>query len=147
MPKMGAETESGGEITEGGIRQRQKEIRKKMRESPKFICVVKWDRKSATTYTHITCNKGNLQSWRFKIGKAESALCRWCAMEEETGEHVVFKCPHWKANRVKRQVADTYRTWETWEDLSLRKVWIDKGGEGEKDIDHVYEFFSNCDLT
>ena len=62
MPKMGAETESGGEIPEGGIRQRQKEIRKKMRESPEFICVVKWDRKSATTYTHLRCNKGNLQS-------------------------------------------------------------------------------------
>ena len=68
-------------------------------------------------------------------------------MEEETGEHVGFKCPHWKAHEVSRQVADTFRTWETWEDLSLRKVWIDKGGEGEKYIDHVYAFFSNCDLT
>ena len=68
-------------------------------------------------------------------------------MEEETGDHVVFKCPHWKANSVQRQVADTYRTWEKWEDLSLRNVWIDKGGEGEKDIDQVYEFFSNCNLT
>ena len=76
MAKMGAEKESGGQITEGGIRQRQKEIRKKMRESLEFICVVKWDRKSATTYTHLRCNKGNLQGWRFKIGKAESALCR-----------------------------------------------------------------------
>ena len=147
MAKMGAEKESGGEITEGGIRQRQKEIRKRTRESPEFLCIAKWDRKSATTYTHLRCNKGNLQSWRFKIGKAETDLCRWCAMEEETGEHVVFKCPHWKANRVKRQVADTYRTWETWEDRGLRKVWTDKGSEGEKDIDHVYEFFSKCDLT
>ena len=68
-------------------------------------------------------------------------------MEEETGEHVVFKYPHWKAYRVSRRVADTFRPWETWEDLSLRKVWIDKGGEGEKDIDYIYEFFSNCDLT
>ena len=33
-------------------------------------------------------------------------------MVEETEELVVFKCPHWKANSVKRQVADTYRTWQ-----------------------------------
>ena len=76
MAKVGAEKESGGEITEGGIRQRQKEIRKKIRETPKFICIVKWDRKSATTYTHLKCRKGNLHSWQFKIEKAESGLCR-----------------------------------------------------------------------
>ena len=29
----------------------------------------------------------------------------------------------------------------------LDNGWIDKESEGKKDIDHVYEFFSNCDLT
>ena len=53
MVKMGAEKDSGEEITEGGIRQRQKEIRKKTRESPEFLYIVKWDRRSATTYTHL----------------------------------------------------------------------------------------------
>ena len=83
MAMMGAEKESGGEIREGGIRQRQKEVRTIMRESPEFLCIVKWDRKSATTYMHLRCNKGNLRSWRFKIGKAESDLCRWCTMKEK----------------------------------------------------------------
>ena len=50
MAKMGAEKESGGEITEGRMRQRQKEIKEKTRESPEFLCIVKWDRKCATTY-------------------------------------------------------------------------------------------------
>ena len=60
MAKMGAEKESGGEITEGEIRQRQKEMRKKMRERQEFLCIIKWDRKSATTYTYLRCKKGNL---------------------------------------------------------------------------------------
>lgn len=144
---MWAKKEPEGEITEGGITQRQKEIKKKSRESQGFLCVSKWDRKSATPYTHLRCNKGNLLSWRYKIRKGESDLCRWWATEEETGEHIVFKCPHWKTYGVERQVGDTNRTWQTWEDLGLRKVWTDKGGEGDKDIYYVYKLFSNWDLT
>ena len=41
IAKMGAVKDSGGEITEGGIRQRQKEIRKITRESPEFLYIVK----------------------------------------------------------------------------------------------------------
>ena len=86
MAKIGAEKDSGGEIIKGGIRQRRKGIRKKTRESSEFLCIVKWDSKSATTYIDLQCNKQNLHSWRFRIGKAESGLCRRCAIEEETGD-------------------------------------------------------------
>ena len=80
IAKMGADKDAGREITKGGIRQKQKEIRKETKESPEFLCIVKWDRRSVTTYRYLRCNKGNLQSWRFKIGKAESGICRWFAI-------------------------------------------------------------------
>ena len=86
MAKIGAEKDSKGEIIKGGIRQRRKGIRKKTRESSEFLCIVKWDSKSATTYTDRRCDKHNLQSWQFRIDKAESGLRRRCAIEEETGD-------------------------------------------------------------
>ena len=40
---------------------------------------------------------------------------------------------------------DRVRTWELWSDLDL-DVWVDKGKQGEKDIDNVRVFFSQVDI-
>lgn len=61
MAKMDVEKESGG-----------KWIGKDRRMSGSELdggCVASCDRKSATTYTHLRCNKGTLQSWRNSIRK------------------------------------------------------------------------------
>ena len=59
-------------ITEGGLRQWVKEARQ--------IAGV---------------GKGNLRAWKHKINKLASGLCE-CGEEEETGEHVIFKCKRWE---------------------------------------------------
>ena len=79
------------------------------------------------------------------IGKAERDVCRWCKRRSEFGEHVVFDCIHWDFRRPTRRIGEEWRKWKAWEDLDL-KVWVDKGGEGEKDGNHVYIFFSQLPL-
>ena len=51
----------GGEVTEGGVRQRARELRKENRRAAGYLCIANWDRHSATTYTHLRTNKGDLQ--------------------------------------------------------------------------------------
>ena len=62
-----------------------------------------------------------------------------CGEEIETGEHVMFSCPTWEHLRPKRWIKMVWQMWECWEDLEL-KVCIDKGEEGEPDVNHVYVF-------
>ena len=59
-------------ITEGGVKQLWSDARRRAREisgygKGKFA---RWDRHSLTNYTQLRTNKGNLQAWRYKIGKA-----------------------------------------------------------------------------
>ena len=44
-----------------------------------------------------------------------------------------------------RWIKQVWRTWECWEDLEL-KVWIDKGDEGELDVNHIHVFLSKLGL-
>jgi len=145
MARAGAAKDSGGEITEGGIKQRQKEVRKANRTKEGYRCVTDWDRKTATTYTHLRTNRGNLMVWRKMIGKAEDDTCRKCGMGQETGDHVVFECGGWEELRVSRDIGGTNRKWQTWEDLDL-DIWVDKGKDGKEGIDHVFRFFSTVGL-
>ena len=66
MAKSGTEKDTGGEITEGGLKQRNREVRKGNRVQAGYRCVTEWDRRTATTYTHLRTNRGNLLSWRKK---------------------------------------------------------------------------------
>ena len=54
--------------------------------------VMSWARRTATTYSQLRTNKGALQAWRYKIGKAESPECRHCGKAAETGDRLVFVC-------------------------------------------------------
>ena len=52
--------------------------------------VMSWTR-TATNYSQLRTNKGALQAWRFKIGKAEGPGCRYCGNAVETRDHLVLR--------------------------------------------------------
>ena len=58
-----------------------------------------WARRPVTSYSQLRTNKGALQAWRFKIGKAEDPKCRHCGLAAETGDHLVFACEKWEEFR------------------------------------------------
>ena len=75
------------QVTEGGIRQKIKKWRIDVRQVEGFGKgkVMSWSRRTATSYSQLRTNKGALQAWRYKIGKAESPECRHCRKAAETG--------------------------------------------------------------
>ena len=79
------------------------------------------------------------------MGKTDRDVCRWCKRDSETGEHLVFECIHWDFRRPTRKIGEEWRKWKSWKDLDL-KVWVNKRLEGEKDVNHVYIFFSGLPL-
>ena len=54
---------------------------------------VRWDRKALTNFTHLRTNKGNLNTWRFRIGKAGSPTCTVDSAGESRGWDIVY-VPH-----------------------------------------------------
>ena len=121
-------------------------VRKEDRADRDFLCVAGWDRRAATTYTHLRTNKGNLQSWRYRIRKEESPACRFCNQgEEDTGDHIMFECTHWAKWRIKKWIVGAFRTWESWGDLSL-SAWVEENEDGKASVDLVRVFLSYIDL-
>ena len=146
MAKLGTAKEYGGEIMEGGVRQRLRATKKEDRSDDCYLCVAGWDRHVVTTYSHLRTNKGNLQSWRYRIGKTDSPACRFCGLEEEeTGELIMFECAHWSEWRVERRIEGTFRTWESWKDLG-HDAWTEESGDGKEGVDLVRVFLSRIDL-
>ena len=154
MAKKGAE--KGAEIlqvTEGGIRQKVKSWRKEERQVAGFGKgkAVSWNRRQTTTYSQLQTNKGALQSWKHRIGKAEDPGCRYCKEDEvETGDHIMFMCKKWDNLRRKVWIEEerTVRKWQSWEDLDSGN-WIIKekdaeGGWTSRDL--VAEFMSKVRL-
>ena len=107
-----------------------------------------WDRHTVTNYSHLRTNKGNLQSWKFKICKADTPLCRFCKQEEETGagDHLVFNCS--KVDRPSIELDGIRHSWTSWEDIdsgaSVEKV-KNKDGQWEW-VDLVRKFFAKLQL-
>jgi len=90
---------------------------------------------------YIRCHtgKGNLQTWRHKIGKSDHPECRKCGRYAETGKHVALVCMHG---------AEIGRRWGAWEDMDDRARWARKeeDAEGFYTDDLVETFFSNVVL-
>ena len=145
MAMMGAAKEVRNHITEVGLREWEKTRRRENRVKGGHLDATKWDRHTASTYIQLRTNRGNLASWRKLIVKAERDVCRWCKRGSETGKHLVLDCIHWDFIWPTRKIGEEWRKSKTWEDLDL-KVSVDKGGEGEKDVNHVYIFFSQLPL-
>ena len=45
-----------------------------------------------TSYTRLRTGKGIGRWWMHRIGKSVSSECPVCKEEEETPEHIVFRC-------------------------------------------------------
>ena len=90
----------GGQVTEGGIRQKVKECRREAGQAIGYGKgkVMSWGR---CTYTQLRTNRGALRACKFKIGKDDSPQCRHCGEGDETGDHLMFACKKWKKLRRK----------------------------------------------
>ena len=154
MAKKGAEKGADTlQVTEGGIRQKTKRGRKKERQVVGFGKgkAVSWNQRQTTTYSQLRTNKGALQSWKYKIGKAEDPGCRHCREgRAETGDHIMFECRKWESLRREVWIEEEYtaRSWRCWEDLDSGNWTIkEKDAEGEWTTrDLVAEFMSKVKL-
>ena len=62
MAKMGAAKVGRDHVTEGGLRQWEKARRRDNRVRASHLDVTKWERHTASTYTQLRTNRGNLAS-------------------------------------------------------------------------------------
>ena len=62
MAKMGAAKEGRNRVTEGGLRQWEKAVKRDNRVRGGHLDATKWDRHTASTYTQLRTNRGNLAS-------------------------------------------------------------------------------------
>ena len=53
---------------------------------------MKWKRKAVTNYCQLRGEKGIGRWWDDKIGRVEGAECPKCGEEEQTPDHIVFRC-------------------------------------------------------
>jgi len=121
-------------ITQEGIRAFSRRKLEKHRSREGFgKDRYKWGNQALAAYTWCRSNKGPQRSWLHKIGKAPNPDCPECG-EEETGEHIVFKCPgHHQERRKLGEVRE-------WKDLDKPMM---KGEEGNR-YDAVEDFFYYC---
>jgi len=96
--------------------------------------VVTWNGKARFMYVQSHTAKGNLQSWRNKIGQAEDPECRKCGRYAETGKHVALACT------LGEQVG---MRWEAM-DERVRRARKAKDEKRFYTVDLVERFFSNA---
>ena len=61
------------------------------------------------TMTMSFLHKNNiLNSSLYKLGKVPTPLCSLCATEEETADHILFRCPQVDEN-LRKDAATSYR--------------------------------------
>ena len=126
------------QVTKGGIRQKVNNWRKEERQVPGFGKgkVVSWSRGQTTTYSQLRTNKGALQSWKHRIGRAEDPRCRYCKdSEAETGDYIIFRCKKW--DNLRKKVWNTRcgvgragRTWTAATGQSRRRMRRGSGLHG-----------------
>ena len=51
-----------------------------------------WRRKAVTNYCRLRGEKGIGRWWEDKIGRVDDAECPKCGKEEQTPDHIVFRC-------------------------------------------------------
>ena len=96
----------------GGIRQSAKQRKRRYLEEGEEAVIgraMKWRREAVTKYCRLRGGKGIGRWWEEKIGRVEDAGCPRCGEEEETPEHIVFRC--WKVRRVKDERGRGRREW------------------------------------
>ena len=93
-------------------------------------------REAVTNYCRLRGRKGVGRWWNDKIGRVEGAECPKCGEEEQTPDHIVFRCG--KVRRVKDEKGRRYWArenglrWDSWDALASRK-WVRKEDSGGVD--------------
>lgn len=65
--------------------------------------VKRWYRSSTVLDYHLTqflTEHGSFRSYLYKMKKAPSPICLYCAYPDDTAEHTVFHCPGWDVERL-----------------------------------------------
>ena len=89
-----------------------------------------------TNYCRLRGGKGIGRWWEEKIGRVEDAECPKCGEQEETPDHIVFRCR--KVRRVKDQkdrrewAAEAGMRWDSWSALESKK-WVRMEESGRVD--------------
>jgi len=50
--------------------------------------------------TQLLTGHGCFGTFLKRIGKAESALCAFCNLEDDSAEHTIWRCPEWGCDRI-----------------------------------------------
>lgn len=80
--------------------------------------------------TQLMIGHGVFASYLHRIGKADSPICGYCRMEEDTAEHTLTKCQEWAVERGELENALGIEDTQT-EEITLRKI-VGKGVESKK---------------
>ena len=113
---------------EGGIRHWAKQKKRdNVGEGGGIKRAMGWRRKAVTNYCRLRGGKGIGRWWDDKIGRAEGAECPKCREEEQTLDHIVFRC------RGKREWArENGIRWDSWDALASKK-WVRMEESGRVD--------------
>ena len=95
-----------------------------------------WRWKAVTNYCRLRGGKGIGRWWDEKIGQVEDAGCPRCGEEEETPEHIVFRCGNIRRVKDKKGRREWARKegmrWDSWEALASKK-WVRMEDSGRVD--------------
>ena len=125
---------SGG----GGIRQWAKQRKRSYREGEEVVIgrAMGWRRHAVTNYCQLRGGKGIGRWWDGKTGRVQDAGCPRCGEEEETPEHIVFRCG--KVRRVKDEKGrrewskENGMRWDSFDVLASKK-WVRMEDSGHVD--------------
>ena len=109
----------------GGIRQWAKQRkRENVGKEGAIKRAMGWRRKAVINYCQLLGGKGIGRWWNKKIGRVEDAECPRSGEEEETPEHIVFRCGNIrrvKDERGRREWAiKEGMRWDSWDALWKR---------------------------
>ena len=112
----------------GGTRQWAKQRKKENVEQGGGIKrAMGWRRKAVTNYCRLRGGNGIGRWWDDKLGRVEGAECPKCGEEEQTPDHIVFRCG--KVRRVKDEkgrrewARENGMRWDSWDALASKK-WV-----------------------
>ena len=89
-------------MSRGGIRQWAKQRKREYIEGGEEKVIKRamgWRRRAVTNYCRLRGRKGIGKWWERKMGRTDDAVCPRFGEEEETPDHIVFRCR--KVRRVR----------------------------------------------
>lgn len=90
-----------------------------------------WSRKACSAYTRLRTGRGNIGSWRSRIGTG-AIECSRCGEDEMVGEHRVFWCEATVRPKRTPEGEGTDREWISWKEVESWARSKNEGMEVEK---------------